>query len=58
MIAKIFKENGEYIHTSTFRHLTSDELISPLEIKTRVNFDSAIESKLGIHTEEIDFVQA
>jgi len=57
MTAKILKENGQYIHSSTLRHLTPDELICPLEIKTRVNFDSTIELKLGVNAKDIDFVK-
>ena len=47
MTAKILKKNGEYVHRSTYRSLTDDELKDPLEIKEREQFDIAIENKLG-----------
>jgi len=56
--AKILKQNCEYIHSSTLRHLPSDELICPLEIKNKVNFDREIESKLGVNATYIEFVNS
>ena len=42
MTAKILKKNAEYVHRSTYRSLTDDELNDPLEIAERQQFDIAI----------------
>ena len=48
MTAKILKKNAEYVHRSTYRSLTDDELNDPLEIaETRQQFNIAIKQKLG-----------
>ena len=49
LTAKILLKNGEYIHRSTYRILTEDEILDPNEIKLREEFDNAIEAKLGEH---------
>ena len=47
MTAKILKANGQYVHRSTYRALTEDELRDPLEIKERQDFDLQINEILG-----------
>ena len=47
MTAKLLKENGKYVHRSTYRQLTEEELVDPLEVKSRKRFDIAIIEKLG-----------
>ena len=47
MTAKLLKENGQYIHRSTYRGLTEDEMNDPLEIKAMERFDIAVNEKLG-----------
>ena len=57
MTAKILLDNGQYIHSSTYRYLTQDEKICPKEIKLREQFDKSIEDKLGINAIDTDFVK-
>ena len=47
MTAKILKENGQYVHRSTYRSLTNDELGDPLEQEARKQFDQKIAEILG-----------
>ena len=47
MTAKLLKENGQYVHRSTYRPLTDDELKDPLEMKARELFDQKIVENLG-----------
>ena len=47
MTAKILKKNGDYVHRSTYRSLTDDELDDPLEINKRQQFDTTIYQKLS-----------
>jgi hypothetical protein len=47
MTAKLLKSNGQVIHTSTYRSLTPDELLSVEESKARDEFDKKIAIKLG-----------
>ena len=47
MTAKLLIKNGQYIHRSTFRGLTDDELADPNQIKERKEFDISITEKLG-----------
>ena len=47
--------NGEYIHSSTLRHLTLDELICPMEIKSGNYTRGTVTIRCdhcGIHTPE------
>ena len=44
---KILINNGQQVHISTHRSLTPDELVNPDKIKSRDEFDTAIEEKLG-----------
>jgi hypothetical protein len=55
MTAKILKENGQYVHQTTLRALTADELASPEEIKEREQFDTSITTKLGPSSTINDF---
>ena len=55
MTAKLLKENGEYVHRSTYRGLTEDEIKDPLEIKARELFDIAINDRLGAEATIADF---
>ena len=57
MTAKILKSNGEYFHSSTYRHLTQDEYKSPAEIKLREQFDTTVEAKLGVSSKDTEFVK-
>ena len=57
MTAKVLTVKGTYHHTSTFRHLTQDELMGPEEIKLREHFDVAVEKKLGISSKDTDLVK-
>jgi hypothetical protein len=45
--AKILKANGQYVHRTTFRGLTDDEMASPDEQRERDEYDTAIRDKLG-----------
>ena len=47
MTAKVLKENGQYVYTSSYRALHEDELTDPTKIKEREEFDRAIRTKLG-----------
>ena len=47
MTTKLLIKNGQYIHRSTFRGLTDDELADPNQIKERNEFDISITEKLG-----------
>ena len=47
LTVKILRKNGQQVHTSTYRSLTTDELVNPDEIKARGEFDTAIKEKLG-----------
>ena len=42
-------KNSQYIHRSTYRVLTEDEILDPKEIKLREESNTAIEAKLGEH---------
>ena len=55
MTCKLLNIKGNYIHRSTVRALTPDELVDPLEIKEREVFDKAIELKLGPAAKPEDF---
>ena len=58
MNAKIIKANGRYVHRSTLRGLTQDEIENPEEKKSREEFDSEITKNLGPHAEPSDFAQS
>ena len=47
MTSKILKDNGYYIHLSSFRPLNEDELKDPVWTKERDAFDVKIKQKLG-----------
>jgi len=55
MTCKLLNIKGNYLHRSTVRALTPDELMDPLEIKAREAFDKAIEEKLGPAAKPEDF---
>ena len=57
MTAKILIENGQYIHSSTYRHLTQEEKICPKEAKLREEFDKSIKERLRINAKDTDFVK-
>jgi hypothetical protein len=46
--AKILKSNGVFVCRSTLRHLTDEELHSPVYIDMRCKFDESIELHLGL----------
>jgi hypothetical protein len=47
MMAKILKENKQYVHWTTLCGLTTDKETSPKEIKEQEPFDASIAMKLG-----------
>ena len=47
MCAKILKDNGQVIHSSSWRILTDDEMQDPGETKLRDAFDAKVEAKIG-----------
>ncbi len=47
LMAKILESNGVFVCRSTLRHLTDQELNSPVHIDTRHKFDESIELHLG-----------
>ena len=55
MCAKLLKHNGQQVHRSSYRHLTREELDSPVHITLRSDFDRAILAKLGPHVAPADF---
>ena len=55
MTCKLLNVKGNYIHRSTVRALTDDEVADILEIKERKAFDTAIEIKLGPASKPEDF---
>ena len=55
MTCKILNVKGNYIHRSTVRALTPDEVADVLEIKERNAFDIAIAAKLGPCSKPEDF---
>ncbi len=55
MTAKILKQNGQYVHRSTFRGLTEDEIQDPDEAKARELYDKEIEKRLGPSAKPEDF---
>ena len=42
IITTLLKDNGKYVHRSTYRQLTTEEIVEPLEVKARERFDIAI----------------
>ena len=55
MSAKLIKCNGGYIHRSTFRGLTEEEIMEPLEIKESEKGDAFIGDKIDKAAKPIDF---
>jgi hypothetical protein len=55
MTAKILKSNGQYVHLTTLRGLTDDEVRDEDEIKSRKLFDEEIDRRLGPKAKEEDF---
>jgi hypothetical protein len=55
MTAKILKANGQYVHRSTLRGLTDDEVQNPDELKLRNLFDEEITQRLGPKATQDDF---
>jgi transposase len=55
MTAKILKSNGQYVHRTTLRALTDDEIASPDELRERTEWDDAIRAKLGPGSTMDDF---
>ena len=49
LTATVLLKNSQYIHRSTYRVLTEDEILDPKEIKLREESNTAIEAKLGEH---------
>ena len=58
MCAKILKQNGQYVHRSTFRPLTPEEWQSEDEKKARQQFDQEIQERLGKPSNAKDFDQS
>ena len=46
MTTKILKQNGQYVHRTTFRARTEEETRDSDEVKARKLFDKAIEQRL------------
>ena len=55
MTCKLLNIKGNYIHRSTIRTLTPDELANSLELEEREAFDKAIAEKLGPAAKPKDF---
>ena len=55
LMAKILKSNGVFACRSTLRHLTDEELSSPVHIDMRRKFDESIEFHLGPEALPQDF---
>ena len=49
------ENNGQYVHSSTYRALTPYELVNPEEIKSCDEFDTAIKEKLDPAVSAKDF---
>eukprot|EP00804_Cyclotella_cryptica_P021438 CCRYP_005781-RA/>CCRYP_005781-RA protein AED:0.29 eAED:0.29 QI:0/0/0/1/1/1/3/0/397 len=47
LTAKILKQNGEVVHWSTYRELTPEESVNPVEQAVMQSFSESIEVKLG-----------
>ena len=55
LTAKIMRKNGKQVHRYIYRALKPDELVNPDEIKSRDEFDTSIEEKLGPAISDKDF---
>ena len=55
LTAKILKQNGEVVHRSTYRGLTPEEIVNPVEQATMESFNESIEVKLGPKASVDDF---
>jgi hypothetical protein len=55
LMAKILKSNGVFVCRSTLRHLTDEELDSPVHKDMRCKFDESIEHHLGLVALPQDF---
>ena len=55
LCAKILKSNGQRVHRSSYRHLTEDEINSPMEKEKRQLFNRVVEQKLGEAVQSTDF---
>jgi hypothetical protein len=55
MMAKILKANGQYVHRTTLRGLTDNEVRDLDEVKERKAFDEEVERHLGPSAKPEDF---
>ena len=55
LTAKILLPNGQYVCRSTLRHLNDDERNSDVHKANRLQFDQAIDKKLGPKASPINF---
>jgi hypothetical protein len=55
MTAKILKANGQFVCWSTLRHLTQEELDSPVHQEARRKFNESIDTSLGPDSTDKDF---
>jgi hypothetical protein len=55
LTAKILKSNGVFVCRSTLRHLTDEELDSPVHKVMRRKFDESIEHHIGLVALPQDF---
>eukprot|EP00804_Cyclotella_cryptica_P003089 CCRYP_006074-RA/>CCRYP_006074-RA protein AED:0.29 eAED:0.04 QI:0/0/0/0.75/0.33/0.5/4/0/1079 len=55
LTAKILKQNGEVVHRSTYRGLTPEEIVNPVDQAAMKSFNESIEVKLGPKASIDDF---
>ena len=55
LTAKILKQNGEVVHWSSYRGLTPEEIVNPVEQAAMKSFNESIEVKLGPKASIDDF---
>ena len=58
MTAKIILQYSQYTYTSTYRHLTQDELICPKEAKLGEQFKKSVEERLDTNAKVTDFIKS
>jgi len=55
MTAKILKQNGQFVCRSALRHLSIEELNSPVHAAVRTHFDNMIVERIGPNSTPGDF---
>ena len=48
LMAKILKQNGQYVCRLTLRHLTPEETLCAVQIAARLHFDNMITKRIGL----------